>query len=91
VRPGDEHFRHLDEYELVKGGWEWVNTFQRLHQRKSIAYAKYFLGNITDAKDVRQPKVEEELWEYYDAVRAAKPDAGDKLPDLKATLKERTE
>jgi hypothetical protein len=91
VRPGDEHFRHLDEYELVKGGWEWVNTFQRLHQRKSIAYAKYFLGNITDAKDVRQPKVEDELWEYYDAVRAAKPDAGDKLPDLKATLKERTE
>jgi len=91
VRPGDEHFRHLDEYELVKGGWEWVNTFQRLHQRKSIAYAKYFLGNITDAKDVRQPKVEEELWEYYDAVRAAKPDAAEKLPDLKATLKERTE
>lgn len=91
VRPGDEHFRHLDEYELVKGGWEWVNTFQRLHQRKSIAYAKYFLTNITDAKDERQPKVEEELWEYYDAVRAAKPDAGEKLPDLKATLKERTE
>lgn len=91
VRPGDEHFRHLDEYELVKGGWEWVNTFQRLQQRKSIAYAKYFLTNITDAKDVRQPDVEEELWEYYDAVRAANPDAGDKLPDLKATLKERTE
>ncbi len=91
VRPGDEHFRHLDEYELVKGGWEWVNTFQRLHQRKSVAYAKYFLGNITDAKNVRQPKVEEELWEYYDAVRAAKPAAAEKLPDLKATLKERTE
>lgn len=90
-RPGDEHFRHLDEFELVKGGWEWVNTFQRLGQRKSIAYAKYFLSNITDAKDVRQPKVEEELWEYYDGVRAAKPDAGEKLPDLKSTLKDRTE
>jgi hypothetical protein len=91
VRPGDEHFRHLDEFILQKGGWEWVNTFQRLDQRKSIAYAKYFLTNITDTKDVRQPKVEEELWEYYDAVRAAKPDAAAKLPDLKATLKERAE
>lgn len=91
TRPGDEHFRHLDEFVLAKGGWEWVNTFQRLDQRKSIAYAKYFLSNITDAKDVRQPKVEEEVWEYYDAVRAAKPDAGEKLPDLKATLKERAE
>ena len=91
VRPGDEHFRHLDEYELVKGGWEWVNTFQRLYQRKSIAYAKYFFTNITDSKDVRQPKVEEEFWAYYDAVRADKPAAAEKLPDLKATLKERTE
>lgn len=91
TRPGDEHFRHLDEFELQKGGWEWVNTFQRLEQRKSMAYAKYFLTNITDAKDVRQPKVEEELWEYYDAVRAEKANAGDKLPDLKATLKSRTE
>ena len=91
TRPGDEHFRHLDEYVLHKGGWEWVNTFQRLHQRKSIAYAKYFLTNITDAKDVRQPKVEEELWEYYDAVRTDKPDAAALLPDLKATLKERAE
>ncbi len=91
TRPGDEYFRHLDEYELVKGGWEWVNTFQRLQQRKSAAYAKYFLTNITDAKDVRQPKVEEELWSYYDAVRAEKPAAADKLPDLKATLKERAE
>lgn len=91
TRPGDEHFRHLDEFELQKGGWEWVNTFQRLDQRKSMAYAKYFLTNITDAKNVRQPKVEDELWEYYDAVRAEKPNAGEKLPDLKATLKNRTE
>jgi len=89
VRPGDEHFRHLDEYGLVKGGWEWVNTFQRLHQRKSMAYAKYFLTNITDAKNARQPKVEDELWQYYDAVRTEKPTAADKLPDLKATLEER--
>jgi hypothetical protein len=89
VRPGDEHFRQLDDYQLVKGGWEWTNTFQRLHQRKSMAYAKYFLTNITDAKDARQPKVEDEAWQYYDGVRAEKPDAGEKLPDLKATLEER--
>jgi hypothetical protein len=91
VHPGDEYFRHLDEYELVRSGWEWVNTFQRLDQRKSVAYANYFLNNITDAKNVRQPKVEEELWGYYDAVRTDKPKAADKLPDLKATLKDRAE
>ena len=88
-RPGDEFFRHLDEFEMVKNGWEWVNTFQRLEQRKSMAYAKFFLNNITDEKDVRQEKVEEELWQYYDAVRTDNPEAGDKLPDLKATLQSR--
>lgn len=88
-RPGDEFFRHLDEFEMVKNGWEWVNTFQRLEQRKSMAYTKFFLNNITDEKDVRQEKVEEEIWQYYDAVRADKPEAGSKLPDLKATLKSR--
>ena len=88
-RPGDEFFRHLDEFEMVKNGWEWVNTFQRLEQRKSMAYAKFFLNNITDEKDVRQEKVEEEVWQYYDAVRADKPDASSKLPDLKTTLKNR--
>jgi hypothetical protein len=38
---------------------------------------------------VRQEKVEEELWQYYDAVRTDNPEAGDKLPDLKATLQSR--
>ncbi len=88
-RPGDEYFRNLDRFTLEKGGWEWVNTFERLKQRKSVAYAKYFLTNITDDKNVRQPKVEDELWEYYSGARTEFPNAGDKLPDLKATLKER--
>ena len=90
-RPGDEYFRNLDRFTLEKGGWEWINTFERLKQRKSVAYARYFLTNITDDKNVRQPKVEEELWEYYSGARAEFPSAGDKLPDLKATLKERTD
>lgn len=87
--PGDEFFRHLDEYEMIKGGWEWINTFQRLEQRKNMAYSKFFLDNIADEKDKPQPKVEEELWQYYDAVREQKPKAADKLPDLKSTLKTR--
>ena len=88
-RPGDEFFRHLDEYEMVKGGWEWINTFQRLEQRKNMAYATFFLDNIADDKDKPQEKVENELWQYYDAVREEKPKAADKLPDLKTTLKTR--
>jgi hypothetical protein len=88
-RTGDEYFRNLDDYVLNKGGWEWVNTYQRLHNRKTMAYAKYFIDNITDAKGVRQPSVEEEQWKYYEDVRKANPTAGDKLPDFKAALKER--
>jgi hypothetical protein len=91
ARPGDEYFRNLDRFELTKGGWEWVNTFQRLKERKSIAYARYFLNNITDEKNVRQPEVEKELWEYYGKVRTEEyPSAGDaKLPDLEKTLQQR--
>ena len=91
LRPGDEYFRHLDRFQLVKGGYDWVNTFQRLEQRKAMAYSKFFNDNITDLKDKRQPAVEDNAWVYYDAVRAAYPKAGEKLPDLKATLKDRAE
>ena len=92
TRPGDEYYRNLDRFTLEKGGWEWVNTFQRLKQRKSVAYTRYFLGNITDDKNVRQAKIEDELWEYYGDVRTKEfPSAGEKLPDLKATLKERAD
>ena len=90
-RPGDEFFRHLDDFTLIKDGYQWVPVFERLHQRKSIAYAKYFVENITDANNKRQTQVEDELWQYYEAVRQAYPDAGDKLPDLQSDLKERTD
>jgi hypothetical protein len=89
LRPGDEYFRHLDRFNLAKGGYEWVNTFQRIGQRKTMAYSKYFRDNITDVKDQRQPSVEEEAWAYYNAVRETYPDAAEKLPDLKATLQDR--
>jgi hypothetical protein len=91
VRPGDEYFRHLDSFQLVKSGYEWVNTFQRLDHRKVMAYSKYFIDNIADPKDRHQPAVEQEAWAYYDAFRAKYPNAGDKLPDLKATLKDRAD
>jgi hypothetical protein len=92
ARPGDEYYRNLDRFALEKGGWEWVNTFQRLKQRKSVAYTRYFLGNITDDKNVRQAKIEDELWQYYGDVRTKEfPSAGEKLPDLQATLKERAD
>jgi hypothetical protein len=90
-RPGDEFFRDLDRFTLGKGGWEWVSTFQRLKQRKSVSYAKYFLNNIVDEKNERQPPVEQELWEYYNAVRTGEyPNAGEEqLPDLEKTLRDR--
>jgi hypothetical protein len=90
TRPGDEFYRNLDRFTLEKAGWEWVNTFQRIRERKNVAYARYFLNNITDEKDVRQPDVEKAFWEYYAKVRTEEyPKAEDKLPDLEKTLQQR--
>ncbi len=87
-RPGDEFFRDQDRFVLADHGWEWLNTFQRLDQRKNVAYARYFLNNIADDQNKPVQSVEDEFWPYYDAVREAKPDAGDKLPDLQSALKQ---
>jgi hypothetical protein len=90
-RPGDEFYRNLDRFSLEKGGWEWVNTFQRIRERKNVAYVRYFLNNLTDEKGVRQPEIEKSFWEYYGVVRSEEyPKAGDeKLPDLEKTLQQR--
>ncbi|MBA3708746.1 MAG: hypothetical protein H0W83_08015 [Planctomycetes bacterium] len=89
-RVGDEYFRELDPFKMTKGGWEWVNTFQRNDERRNMAYARYFLNNITSDNDPEQKPnaaVEAELWEYYNEVRAQRPDKSDKLPDLEQILK----
>jgi hypothetical protein len=87
-RIGDEYFRELDPFVLKKAGWEWVNTFQRNDQRRTVAYARYFLNNIANDKDgERNQNVEAEFWPYYKAFREAHPNKADKLPDLEATVK----
>lgn len=85
-RPGDEFFRDQDRFVLERGGWEWIDTFQRLQKRSDAAYARFYLDNITDEKGDRQPAIEEKFWPYYEDVRAR---AGDKLPDLQSQLKQR--
>ncbi len=87
-RPGDEFFRDQDRFVLADHGWEWLNTFQRIDQRKNVAYARYFLNNIADDQNKPVQSVEDEFWPYYDAVRETKPDARDKLPDLQSALKQ---
>ncbi len=81
-RPGDEYYRDQDPFVLVKSGWEWMNTFQRVQTRADMAYSRYFLDNITDEKGERSPAVEDEFWPYYGKAREARPQAGEKLPDL---------
>ncbi len=83
-RPGDEFNRDQDPFRLTKGGWEWLNTFQRVSTRADMAYARYFLGNITDEKGDRSDAVEGEFWPYYQKARDARPQAGEKLPDLES-------
>ncbi len=89
-RIGDEYFRELDPFKLTKDGWEWINTFQRNDQRRNMAYARYFLNNITSENDPEQKPnaaVEAELWQYYNEVRSQRPEKADKLPDLEQVLK----
>jgi hypothetical protein len=88
-RPGDEFFRDQDRFVLDRGGWEWVDTFQRLSKRADVAYADYFLDNLEDEKGQRNTTLEEGFWPYYSKVREAHPDAGDKLPDLQKALENR--
>ena len=86
ARPGDEHYRDQDRFTLERGGWEWIDTFQRLAKRADAAYARYYLDNIVDEKGDRQVPVEDKFWPYYEGVRAT---AGDKIPDLQSQLKQR--
>lgn len=81
-RPGDEFYRDLDRFDLVKGGYSWVDSFQRTDIRRMISYSRYFLGSIADEKGVINGAVKDQFWPYYDEQRAANP----KLPDLKADL-----
>ncbi len=81
-RPGDEFYRDLDRFQLARFGYEWVESFQRTDIRRTAAYARYFLGNISDEKGTLNTTVKDEFWPYYEEERAA----NDKLPDLKAGL-----
>jgi len=82
-RSGDEFYRDQDRFTLDDSGWRWTDTFQRLHIRADMAYARYFVENITDDKGERQPAVEARFWNYYRKVRADYPDADPKqLPDI---------
>lgn len=78
-RPGDEFYRDLDRFDLVKSGYEWVDSFQRTDVRRLIAYSNFFLGGIADEKGAINGAVKDQFWPYYDEQRAANP----KLPELK--------
>jgi hypothetical protein len=89
-RPGDEYYQDLDKMTLVKSGWEWTESFQRLEQRSNVAYVRYFLENIVDKDNERNTKVEGEFWPYYTHARELRPDVPpEKLPDLEKTLQDR--
>lgn len=79
-RPGDEFYRDLDRFELLRHGYQWVESFQRTDIRRTAAYAKYFLANISDEKGSLNTSVKDQFWPYYEELRGA----NGKLPDLKA-------
>jgi hypothetical protein len=81
-RPGDEFSRDLDHFKLSRNGYQWVESFQRTDVRRTGAYARFFLANISDEKGALNAAVKEQFWPYYEEQRAANA----KLPDLKAGL-----
>lgn len=90
ARPGDEYFQDQDRITLTKGGWEWVDTFQRVQQRANVAYVRYFFDNIVDKDNERNTQVEAEFWPYYNHVREQHANVPpEKLPDLEKTLQDR--
>jgi hypothetical protein len=86
-RPGDEFYRETDRYELTDARYRWIDTFQRLDQRRMMTMTKFFIDNVQGKDDKLKPEVEAAFWKWYNQFRAERPNAGDKLPDLEASLK----
>lgn len=87
-RPGDEFHRQTAPYQLTSSGYRWIETFQRLDKRRTMAMTRFYVDQLRDADDKPKADVEAQFWAWYDQTRAAYPNAADKLPDLAATLKE---
>lgn len=46
-RPGDEFYLDQAPMEIVKAGWTWIEAFNRIQHKSTMAYAKFFLDNIS--------------------------------------------
>lgn len=86
-RSGDEFYREIDRYELADARYRWIDTFQRLDQRRLMSTGKYFVDQIEDKEGKARSEVEALFWQQYNQFRADRPQAGDRLPDLQAALK----
>lgn len=82
ARPGDEFERDLDRFELVRFGYRWEPTFQRIDTLRTVAYAEYFLDHIADRMGRLNRDVSRRFWPYYEEQRQAYP----QLPDLQSGL-----
>jgi len=73
ARPGDEYYLDLADFTQLSSGWEWRPAFNRLRQRRAMAYATYFLDNVErvsrDGEILRNEQIEESFWQYYDFER----------------------
>lgn len=84
--PGDEYFRDRDRFELAHAGWEWLPSFQRGAQRRTMAQARAFLDAAAAAPGGVDPRAAERFWNWYEEQRGAQVERAGvpSLPDLKA-------
>ncbi|MCS6970375.1 MAG: hypothetical protein RMM29_05975 [Planctomycetota bacterium] len=81
-RAGDEYDRDDDAFELVRYGYRWEPSFQRLETLRTVAYSNYFLDHITDRLGRLDAAIGQRFWPYYEEQRERYP----QLPDLQASL-----
>jgi hypothetical protein len=75
-RVGDEFHRADNPFRLNNASYRWIETFQRLDQRRTMALARFYMAN----DGAMPPETQQEFWSWYEQSRATQ---GDKLPDLK--------
>jgi hypothetical protein len=90
LRSGDEFRRDMDVFSLVRSGWDWSPSFQRLERRQQRVNSDEILATIgnPDLLEGNDRAKEAKFWDAYETERAKRKSKSNlrQLPDLKRDL-----